>query len=95
MNKTTLNTLTTFIPLILVPLIGMLLIFNTFCNTKRIGIIILLSVFPIQGLVIIFRKNVYFKYWLSEKEKIIDGLLWIAVGILIILLCLKKGFFNM
>lgn len=95
MNKTTLNTLTTFIPLIVVPLIGMLLIFNTFYNTKRIGIIILLSVFPIQGLVIIFRKNVYFKYWLSEKEKIIDGLLWIAVGILIILLCLKKGFFNM
>ena len=53
-----------------------------------------LSAFPIQGLFIILRKNVFLKHWLSKKEKIFDGLLWIAAGSIIIFLYLNKPTFT-
>ena len=33
----------------------------------------MLLLIPIQGFVIIFRKNVFVKVWLSKKEKILLG----------------------
>ena len=95
MNKATLNTLTTFIPVLVIVFISMILIFNPFASIKSAGLILLLIAFPIQGFVIIFRKEVFFKYWLSKREKIFDGLLCIIIGIVIIFLYLKEtGYLN-
>ena len=37
----------------------------------------MMALIPIQGLVIIFRKNVFSKVWLSVKEKILLGSIYI------------------
>jgi hypothetical protein len=94
MNKTTMNSLTTFMPILIIPLACIFLVFNPYFNTKKIGINLALSAFPIQGLFIILRKNVFFKHWLGKKEKIFDGLLWIAIGSIIIFLYLNKPTFT-
>lgn len=94
MNKTTMNSLTTFMPILIIPLACIFLVFIPYFNTKKIGIILALSAFPIQGLFIILRKNVFFKHWLGKKEKIFDGLLWIAAGSIIIFLYLNKPTFT-
>lgn len=94
MNKTTMNSLTTFMPILIIPLACIFLVFTPYFNTKKIGIILALSAFPIQGLFIILRKNVFLKHWLSKKEKIFDGLLWIAIGSIIIFLYLNKPTFT-
>ena len=95
MNKATRNTLTTFIPILVICFISMIFIFNPFMPIRSAGLILLLSAFPIQGFVIIFRKEVFIKYWLSKREKIFDGLLWIIIGIVIIFLYLKEtGYLN-
>jgi hypothetical protein len=94
MKKTTLNSLTTFMPILLIPLACIFLVFTPYFTTKKIGIILALSAFPIQGLFILLRKNVFLKHWLSKKEKIFDGLLWIAIGSIIIFLYLNKPTFT-
>lgn len=94
MNKTTMNSLTTFIPILIIPLACIFLVFNPYFNTKKIGIILAPSAFPIQGLFILLRKNVFLKHWLGKKEKIFDGLLWIAIGSIIIFLYLNKPTFT-
>lgn len=94
MNKTTMNSLTTFMPILIIPLACIFLVFTPYFNTKKIGIILALSAFPIQGLFILLRKNVFLKHWLSKKEKIFDGLLWIAIGSIIIFLYLNKPTFT-
>ncbi|MBQ4025959.1 MAG: hypothetical protein II611_11310 [Treponema sp.] len=94
MNKTTMNSLTTFMPILIIPLACIFLVFNPYFNTKKIGINLALSAFPIQGLFIILRKNVFLKHWLGKKEKIFDGLLWIAAGSIIIFLYLNKPTFT-
>ena len=94
MNKTTMNSLTTFIPILIIPLACIFLVFTPYFTTKKIGIILALSAFPIQGLFIILRKNVFLKHWLGKKEKIFDGLLWIAAGSIIIFLYLNKPTFT-
>lgn len=94
MNKTTINSLTTFIPILIIPLACIFLVFTPYFTTKKIGINLALSAFPIQGLFIILRKNVFLKHWLSKKEKIFDGLLWIAAGSIIIFLYLNKPTFT-
>lgn len=94
MNKTTMNSLTTFIPILIIPLACIFLVFNPYFTTKKIGIILALSAFPIQGLFILLRKNVFLKHWLGKKEKIFDGLLWIVAGSIIIFLYLNKPTFT-
>lgn len=94
MNKTTMNSLTTFMPILIIPLACIFLVFTPYFTTKKIGIILALSAFPIQGLFILLRKNVFLKHWLSKKEKIFDGLLWIAIGSIIIFLYLNKPTFT-
>lgn len=94
MNKTTMNSLTTFMPILIIPLACIFLVFTPYFTTKKIGIILALSAFPIQGLFIILRKNVFFKHWLGKKEKIFDGLLWIVAGSIIIFLYLNKPTFT-
>lgn len=94
MNKTTMNSLTTFMPILIIPLACIFLVFTPYFTTKKIGIILALSAFPIQGLFIILRKNVFLKHWLGKKEKIFDGLLWIAAGSIIIFLYLNKPTFT-
>lgn len=94
MNKTTMNSLTTFMPILIIPLACIFLVFTPYFTTKKLGIILALSAFPIQGLFIILRKNVFFKHWLGKKEKIFDGLLWIAAGSIIIFLYLNKPTFT-
>ena len=91
MNKATRNTLTTFIPILVICFISMIFIFNPFMPIKSAGLILLLSAFPIQGFVFLFRKKVFFKYWLSKKEKIIEGFIWIIVGIVLIFKCINGG----
>lgn len=94
MNKTTMNSLTTFMPILIIPLACIFLVFTPYFTTKKIGIILALSAFPIQGLFIILRKNVFLKHWLGKKEKIFDGLLWIVAGSIIIFLYLNKPTFT-
>lgn len=94
MNKTTMNSLTTFMPILIIPLACIFLVFTPYFTTKKIGIILALTAFPIQGLFIILRKNVFLKHWLGKKEKIFDGLLWIAAGSIIIFLYLNKPTFT-
>ncbi|MBO6130875.1 MAG: hypothetical protein J6P28_02800 [Treponema sp.] len=94
MNKTTMNSLTTFMPILIIPLACIFLVFTPYFNTKKIGINLALTAFPIQGLFIILRKNVFLKHWLGKKEKIFDGLLWIAAGSIIIFLYLNKPTFT-
>ena len=94
MNKTTMNSLTTFMPILIIPLACIFLVFTPYFTSKKIGIILALSAFPIQGLFIILRKNVFLKHWLGKKEKIFDGLLWIAAGSIIIFLYLNKPTFT-
>lgn len=91
MKKETLNSITTFLPLTILPIITGICIFSQFIILKKIGLIIALSVFPIQGFVFLFRKKVFFKYWLSKKEKIIEGFIWIIVGIVLIFKCINEG----
>ena len=81
-------------PILIIPLACIFLVFTPYFTTKKIGIILALSAFPIQGLFIILRKNVFLKHWLGKKEKIFDGLLWIAIGSIIIFLYLNKPTFT-
>ena len=69
MNKATLNTLTTFIPVLVIVFISMILIFNPFASIKSAGLILLLSAFPIQGFVIIFRKEVFLSIGFQKEKK--------------------------
>ncbi len=72
MNKHS-NFFTTHIPLFLFLVLGFVVVF---CDNPKVCFlfaIIMLLLIPIQGFVIIFRKNVFVKVWLSKKEKILLG----------------------
>lgn len=76
MNKYS-NFFTTHIPLFLFLVLGFVV---AFCNNSKLSfflIITMMALIPIQGLVIIFRKNVFSKVWLSVKEKILLGSIYI------------------
>ena len=73
MNKTTMNSLTTFMPILIIPLACIFLVFIPYFYTKKLGIILALSAFPIQGLFIILRKNVFLKHWLGKKKPTFTG----------------------
>ena len=88
MQKSTLNTLTTFLPLAILPIIVLISVIIPYNSATKIGFMIALSIFPIQGFVFILRKEVFFKMWLSKKQKMIYGIIWLAAGILLIFLCL-------
>ena len=95
MKKETLNSITTFLPLTILPIIAVICIFSQFIILKKIGLILLLSTSPIQGFVFLFRKKVFFKYWLSKKQKIIEGFIWIILGIVIIIKYINEGAFKL
>ena len=94
MKKSTLNAITTFLPLTILPIIAVICIISQFIILKKIGLILLLSTSPIQGFVFLFRKKVFFKYWLSKKQKIIEGFIWITFGIVMIFLYINGGIFK-
>ena len=95
MKKETLNSITTFLPLTRLPIIAGICRFSQFIILKKIGLIIALSTFPIQGFVFLFRKKVFFKYWISKKDKIIEGFTWIIFGIVLIFLYINGGAFKL
>ena len=91
MKKETLNSITTLLPTLIFSILASIFVTSQFIILKKIGLIIVLSTFPIQGFVFLFRKKVFFKYWLSKKEKIIEGFIWIIVGIVLIIKCINGG----
>ena len=52
---------------------------------KFISSIIWSSQFIIQGLIYFIKKKIILKWYLSNKEKIIYGLIWMIIGVLRIL----------
>ena len=94
MKKETLNSITTFLPLTILPIIAVICKFSHFIILKKICLILLLCTSPIQGFVFLFRKEVFFKYWLSKKDKIIEGFIWIIFGIVLIFLYINGGIFE-
>jgi len=95
MKKETLNSITTLLPTLIFSIIASICVTSQFIILKKIGLVIALSAFPIQGFVFLFRKKVFQKYWLSKKEKIIEGFIWIIVGIVIIIKYINEGAFKL
>ncbi len=95
MKKETLNSITTFLPTLIFSIIASICVTSHFIILKRIGLIIALCTFPIQGFVFLFRKKVFLKDWLSKKEKIIFGFIWIILGIVIIFKYINEGAFKL
>lgn len=88
MKKSTLNAITTFFPFGMLPIISIIIVISSNSTIMKVGLIMALSISPIQGFVFLFRKKVFFKQWLSKKQKIIHGIIWIVFGIVLIFLSL-------
>ncbi len=69
MNKATLNSITTFIPVLAISIISIILMISPNINAKEFGVKLALTALPIQGLVIIFRKEVFSNIGLQKKKK--------------------------